>query len=71
MNTKALTLRLATDVAADLEAIAQVEDTTVTEEIRRAIADRIESRRNDPAFQKQLAAAMERNQELLERLAAT
>lgn len=71
MNTKALTLRLATDVAADLEAIAQVEDTSVTEEIRRAIADRIESRRNDPTFQKQLAAAMERNQELLERLAAT
>lgn len=69
MTTRARTLRLTADEAEALEAIAGVDELSVNEEIRRAIATHIEARRNDADFRKRLDASIERNKEILERLA--
>ena len=42
---------------------------SVAEEIRQAVADRIEARRHDPAFQERIRSIIEQNQRVLERLA--
>jgi hypothetical protein len=42
---------------------------SVNEEIPRATAAHIEARRSDPDFRRRLKASMERNREILERLA--
>jgi hypothetical protein len=69
MTTKALTLRLPVDQAEALEAIAGVDELSINEEIRRAVAAHIEARRRDDAFRERLRASIERNREILERLA--
>lgn len=69
MATRARTLRLTVEEAETLEAIAGVDDVSVNEEIRRAITAHIEARRRDADFRKRLEASIERNQEILERLA--
>jgi hypothetical protein len=69
MTTRARTLRLPTDQAKELEAIAGVDEISVNEEIRHAIAAHIEARRQDAAFQKRLQDSIDRNKEILERLA--
>lgn len=69
MARKAFTVRLPEDQAAELERVAQVEQTSVAEEIRQAITIRIEERRQDPAFQERLRALIEENQRVLEKLA--
>lgn len=69
MEQKAFTVRLDVDQAADLEAVAAADGVAVAEEIRRAVADRIEARRKDPAFQARLRSIIEQNQRVLERLA--
>lgn len=66
-----MTLRLTDEQAEELEAIARVENVPIAEEVRRAIAELIEARRQDSAFQARLRSSMERNREILERLAAT
>lgn len=68
-TTKALTLRLPVDQAEALEAIAGVDEVSITEEIRRAITAHIEARRQDEAFRERLRTSIERNREILERLA--
>ena len=68
-TTKALTLRLPVDQAEALEAIAGVDEVSINEEIRRAIAAHIEARRQDKEFRERLRASMDRNREILERLA--
>jgi hypothetical protein len=55
--------------AETLEAIAGVDEVSVNEEIRRAIAAHIEARRRDVDFHTRLEASIERNKEILERLA--
>lgn len=45
------------------------EETSVSEVIRSAIADRVEQRRADKAFQERLRRAVERNREALDLLA--
>ncbi|HET6683974.1 MAG TPA: hypothetical protein VFG75_09790, partial [Gaiella sp.] len=67
--TKALTLRLSVDQAEALEAVAGVDQVSINEEIRRAIDSHIEARRQDAAFRERLQASIERNKEILERLA--
>lgn len=62
---KAMTIRLPADLAADLETVAAVDEMTVTDAIRRAIAQHIERRRSDPTFQEQLQAHLEHAQRLL------
>ena len=69
MTIKSRTLRLPADQAEALEAIAGVDDVSVNEEIQRAIAAHIEARRADPDFRRRLKASIERNREILERLA--
>ncbi len=69
MTTKALTRRLPVDQAEALEAIAGVDEVSINEEIRRAIAAHIETRRQDADFRERLRASIERNREILERLA--
>ncbi|MGZ5382981.1 MAG: hypothetical protein ACXWH0_03210 [Acidimicrobiia bacterium] len=41
----------------------------MAEEIRQAVADRIEARRRDPGFQERIRSIIEQNQRVLERLA--
>jgi len=69
MTTRARTLRLTIEEAEALEAMAGVDELSINEEIRRAIAAHIEARRQDADFQNRLQASIERNKEILERLA--
>jgi hypothetical protein len=69
MTSRARTLRLPIDQAQELEAIADVDEISVNEEIRRAIAAHIEARRQDADFRKRLQDSLDRNREILERLA--
>ena len=66
---KTMTLRLSDELAADLEAMARVDDVPVSEAIRVAIDERIKSRRDDKQFQARLRRLMAENQRALERLA--
>jgi hypothetical protein len=69
MATRARTLRLPADQAETLEAIAGIDDVSINEEIRQAIAAHIEARRADPEFRARLKASVERNKDILGRLA--
>jgi hypothetical protein len=69
MTLKTRTLRLPADQAEALEAIAGVDGVSVNEEIQRTIAAHIEAPRADPDFRRRLQASIERNREILERLA--
>jgi hypothetical protein len=67
--TKAMTLRLSADQAADLEAVARVDNVPVSEAIRAAIDDRIAQRRQDEDFQTRLRAIVAEDRAILDRLA--
>lgn len=69
MEQKAMTVRLDPEQAAELEAIAEVNGGPVSEEIRQAIAEHIEAKRKDKAFQARLKASIERHREILDKLA--
>jgi predicted transcriptional regulator len=62
---KAMTIRLSADQADALETVASVEERPIAEVIRAAIAEHIESRKKDRAFQAGLAARIERARRLL------
>ena len=47
---KAMTIRLSADQAQELETVALVDEQPVSEVIRAAIAEHIETRRRDPEF---------------------
>lgn len=66
-----MTVRLAADQHSELEAVAQVDQTPVAEVVREAITRHIEARRADEAFQERLRASLERNRQILEKLART
>jgi predicted transcriptional regulator len=66
---KAMTLRLQDDLARELEAVARVENITVSEAVRRAIAEHVAAKRADREFQERLDRFMSENQAILERLA--
>ncbi len=67
--TKMLTLRLPEEQARDIETLARVDGVSVAEEVRDAIAARVEAKRNDPDFQDRLGRLMEQERAVLERLA--
>lgn len=69
MTGKGFTVRLNEEQAAELEAVARVDDVSVAEEIRQAIADRIAARRQDDEFQQRLRRIIEENQQILDKLA--
>lgn len=63
------TIRLDDETAELLYAIARVEGTTVSGEIRAAIRQHIESTRKDAAFMERLKASVKRDESILKRLA--
>lgn len=67
-KTKAMTLRLATELHERLAAVAEVEGEPIAEVVRRAVADHVERRRRDPAFQAKLEATVRQHRRLLDLL---
>lgn len=68
-ETKNMTLRMDEGLADNVQAIAEVEGTTVTDVIRTAISEHVDRRRADPEFQKLLKRNIERHTQLLSMLA--
>lgn len=64
-----MTLRLLNDQAEELEAVARADGISVAEAVREAITEHIARKRSDEAFRDRLKAVMERDREILERLA--
>ena len=67
--TKNLTVRLPDEVAADAEALARVNGTSLNETVKQALIEEVNRRRNDPAFKDRLTKIIEEDRVLLERLA--
>jgi predicted transcriptional regulator len=62
---KAMTIRLSADQAEALETVASVEAKPISEVIRSAIAEHIENRKKDPAFQDGLKERIDRARQFL------
>ena len=69
MSTKAMSLRLPEDKAAELAAVARTDEMPISEVVREAIYNHIAARRADKDFQKRLKRRLEEDREVLERLA--
>jgi predicted transcriptional regulator len=69
-DTKNLLLRLDPQLAAELHAVAQVEDRPVSEVVREAIRDLVAARRKDKRFQKRLRETAQEYERLLGQLRA-
>lgn len=67
--TKAFTMRLPEEKAAELEAVARADGVPVSEAVRDAIDHHIDARRKDKDFQGRLSKLIEDNQRVLDRLA--
>jgi predicted transcriptional regulator len=65
---KAMTLRLPGDLHERLAAVAEVEGEPISEVVRRAVAQHVEQRRRDPAFQAKLQDTLRRQRQLLDLL---
>ncbi len=70
-TSKAMTIRLTEEQAEALETVALVEQLAVSDVIRAAISEHIESRRKDPGFQEDLKARLTRARRLLARQAGS
>ena len=68
-DTRTTTIRQDTQQAAELDAVARVDGVSTSEAIRVAIAEHIEKRRRDPAFQARLQRILDEERVVLERLA--
>ncbi|MEI2702313.1 MAG: hypothetical protein V9E83_07930 [Baekduia sp.] len=66
---KTMSLRLDPDQASALEMIARADESTVSDTVRVAIDQLIAERRKDAAFQTRLAAIVQRERDVLARLA--
>lgn len=69
MDKRAFTVRLPEDKAEELERVAKIDNTSVAEQIREAISELIEKRRQDPEFQNNLKRLIKEDQKILDRLA--
>lgn len=67
--SKAMTLRIPEERAAELEAIARADQVPVSETVRAAIDREIEARRGDKEFQARVKKMMRENDQVLKRLA--
>jgi predicted DNA-binding protein len=67
--SKAFTMRLPEEKAAELEAVARADGVPVSEAVREAIDHHIDARRQDKDFQARLTKLIEDNQHVLDRLA--
>jgi hypothetical protein len=66
---KNLSVRLDDELAADAEAMARADGTSLNETIKTALREAVERRRKDPAFKARLRRIIKEDRELLERLA--
>jgi hypothetical protein len=66
---KNLTLRLDDELAADAQALARAEGTSLNETVKTALKEAVERRRMDPKFKARVKRIIEEDRELLERLA--
>ena len=62
-------MRIDETLAERVRTIAEVEEATVSDVIRDALAEHVERRRSDPEFQAMLKRTLQRHQELLSMLA--
>ena len=69
MAHKNMTLRLPTERVDELEAVARADAISASGAVREAIAEGIARKRRDTAFRERLRAVVERDREILERLA--
>jgi predicted transcriptional regulator len=60
-----MTIRLSTEQAQELETVADVDAVPIVEVIRAAIAEHVESRKNNSQFQQSLRERIERAQTML------
>jgi hypothetical protein len=68
MATKAMTLRIPEEKAAELEAVARADEKSVNQTILDAVDRMIAERRKDEAFLARVRANIERDRAVLERL---
>jgi Ribbon-helix-helix protein, copG family len=66
---KNMTLRLSADQAEELDAVARADGISVSDAVREAITEHIAGKRGDEEFRQRLRVVMERDREILERLA--
>lgn len=66
---KNLTVRLDDELASDTEALARAEGKSLNETVKRALAEAVQRRREDPEFKARVRRIIEEDRELLERLA--
>lgn len=64
-SAKAMTIRLSEDQAEALETVANVENRPISEVIRAAIAEHVETRTKDPSFQLSLRERINKAERLL------
>jgi predicted DNA-binding protein len=67
--TKAMSLRLSPELAAELSAVARAQGVPISDVVRTAIGKHIATRRADEDFQARLREQMEEDRKVLERLA--
>jgi predicted transcriptional regulator len=65
--SKSMTLRLSADQAEALETVATIDNQSIAEVIRAAIAEHVEKRRQDRAFQDGLKERIDRAKRMLGR----
>ena len=68
-DAKSMTLRIDENLAERVRTIAEIEETTVSDVIRDALAEHVERRRCDPESQAMLKRNLRRHEELLSLLA--
>ena len=68
-DRKNMTLRLPAGQADESEAVARAEGISVSDAVREAIAEHIARKRKDKVFRARLRTVMQRDREILERLA--
>jgi hypothetical protein len=66
---KNLTVRLDDELAADAQALARAEGTSLNETVKTALKEAVDRRRKDPKFKARVKRIIEEDRELLERLA--
>ena len=67
--TKNITVRLPDELAADAEALARVDGTSLNETVKQSLLEAVERRRKSPEFKARPTRIIEEDRELLERLA--
>ena len=69
--TKNLTVRLDEELAADAQALARAEGTSLNETVKHARKEAVERRRKDPKFKERVRRITQEDRELLERREVT